>query len=726
MMARHSILLALVLVAGEPARSATTQHWELASYADFLPGSFKGLALDRSGALRVAPPFSAVDESGQAVVWSVAAAEDGTAYYGTGHQGSVFRVPPGGEGDLLWKAPEIEVFALAIGPDGSLYAGTSPSGKVYKISPDGDAVEYFDPGEQYIWSLAFDSDGQLVVGTGGGGKLYRVTAEGNGELWVETGQRHVMSLAAGPDGAILAGTDPDGILYRIASDGTLFALFDSDLPEIRSVSVSSDGDVYVAAMGGGMDRIVQAVQAVARATPVAGAVAIASQAVQVATPQTTASVTYGQPQVVYAGERSALMRISDGKAVEKLWASNEQQILALALHPGSGSVLFATDQAGRIYQTDTDRRHSLVTQTGQSQLTTLVSLDDGILAAAGNGGALFRLGLERAPSGTYETAPRDTGGTSEWGRLTWRAAVPEGASVEIRTRSGNTHRPGSGWSGWSEPLAEAEGSVIQSPPARFIQWQATLRGDATLDRVTAHYLPQNSPPVVRSVNVVPESASAKDSSNSGSSNTNSYSITVSASGESSQPKATSSPATPTTVRKLTVVWGAEDPDGDKLRAEVAFRGEGESVWKTIRKDLPGPKFSIDSDALADGRYEFRVRVDDGLANTSERALSAERVSRPVLVDQTPPIITRLESETEDAVRFRADDAASEVRSAEYSIDAGEWRPVLSDDGVLDAPAEEFTVRLDSLDSGEHLVVLRVRDRAGNTALAKALVVRTDQ
>ncbi|MCY4188777.1 MAG: hypothetical protein OXD30_09865, partial [Bryobacterales bacterium] len=88
-------------------------------------------------------------------------------------------------------------------------------------------------------------------------------------------------------------------------------------------------------------------------------------------------------------------------------------------------------------------------------------------------GALCRLNSRPAERGAYETVPHDTGGVSAWGRLAWSASVPEGARLEIRTRSGNMHRPGPGWSAWSEPLPDSGGSPVTSPPARFWQWQAT-------------------------------------------------------------------------------------------------------------------------------------------------------------------------------------------------------------------------------------------------------------
>ena len=700
---------------------AGTRSWELSRYGDFLAGTFQNVALDREGSLRVAPSLDTVHDSEQAVLWSIARAADGTVYFGTGHQGAVFKVSPDGQGQQLWKAPEIEVFALAAGPDGFLYAGTSPEGKVYKVSSDGESEVFFDPGEKYIWSLLFDSKGHLIVGTGDGGKVYRVGTDGKGAAWFESGQRHVMSLALDSSGHVLAGTDPEGILYRVAEDGTAFGLFDSDLPEIRSVAVTGDGSIYFAAMGGGMDRLLQAIPAgqAVMSVQAAGGAATSSAA----TTRVGSTVSYAQPQVTYAGERAALMRLRDGQAVEKLWSSNEENILGLVVRDGTDpGALFATDQEGRIYATGKDRQLSLISQTGRAQMTVLSQSGDGILVGSAHGGALYRLGDAAADSGHYDSVPFDTSGVSRWGRLSWRGDALEGAAIEIQTRSGNTYRPDTTWSGWSDPLDAMAGSPVPSPPARFLQWRVTLKGTARLDSLRVHYLPQNSAPVVKSVNVVPETVKASDSSSSQSSSTsNSYSITVSASGSSSAPRQTGQQSTATTsLRKLAIVWSAEDPDGDKLRAEVSFRGEGETNWKTIRDDVSGSRLSIESDTLADGNYEFRVKVDDGQANSPERALEAERISRPVLVDQTPPRVRQLPDGSGGELRFEVEDEVSEIRSAEFSVDAGDWGPVLSDDGILDSRQETFTLPLEDLEPGEHLVVLRVRDRVGNAALAKSL------
>ena len=87
-----------------------------------------------------------------------------------------------------------------------------------------------------------------------------------------------------------------------------------------------------------------------------------------------------------------------------------------------------------------------------------------------------------------------------------------------------------------------------------------------------------------------------------------------------------------------ISWQADDPDGDKLVYEVAFRGEGERDWKLLKKDLHESSLTIDGDALADGRYFFKVTASDREANPPAAAKEADLTSSPVLIDNTPPVI----------------------------------------------------------------------------------------
>jgi len=117
-------------------------------------------------------------------------------------------------------------------------------------------------------------------------------------------------------------------------------------------------------------------------------------------------------------------------------------------------------------------------------------------------------------------------------------------------------------------------------------------------------------------------------------------------------------------------------------------------------------------------------VSDAPSNPQSAAREAEMISAPFLIDNTPPLVRHTSIERSGdrvIVKFDAQDAASMLRRAEYSLDAGPWTPVYSDDGIIDSKSESFSVPLEKLKPGEHLVTLRVIDSAGNAGLAKAVV-----
>ena len=161
------------------------------------------------------------------------------------------------------------------------------------------------------------------------------------------------------------------------------------------------------------------------------------------------------------------------------------------------------------------------------------------------------------------------------------------------------------------------------------------------------------------------------------------------------------------IQQLLISWQADDPDSDKLVYEVAFRGEGESQWKTLRRDLHDNALALDGDSLADGRYYFKIIASDREANPPGAAREMELVSSPVLIDNTPPVI-RVQSSSRTGniadVVFDAQDTASALRRAEWSLDAGDWQPIAPVDGILDSKAEQFRLHVDNIPAGEHVLV----------------------
>jgi len=735
----------LLLSIASTAFSASPTAWEMTAYQDFIKGRFTGVAVDAEGRLRLAPKLETLWQSGQPAVWCMAPAPGGVLYLGTGHRGRLFRLAPGGTAEELFIAPEPEIFAVTVDASGAVYFGTSPSGKVYKVA-GGKVAEFFDPKSAYIWSLLPGPGGSLYVATGNEGKVFRVDALGNGEVYYETGQSHVTSLALDSQQRLLAGTEPNGMIYRISEKDRAFVLHRADLPEIRSLVPASDGSIYAVAMGGSLVRqqgleggaVAPTISTTTVASPSA-TITVTDEAAQggvevkpkPATPAAATASPAAVPLVEFTGvDKSAIYQIHPDHSVETLWSSKEENAYDMAVT--AAGLLFSTDHQGRVYRLNANRKVTLLSETRESEALRLMPGGGGVLVATSNLGKLFRLSDSASGEGEFESPVHDASSVARWGRLSWQQQSCQGCSVLLRTRTGNNSRPDKTWSEWSGALTDAQGSLIPSPNARYVQWKAEFRGagaaSPALDSVRLAYLPQNSTPVIRSVNVSTQVAAAGvKPQNAGAQAAASYSITVTDSGEAGASSLSGTPSQPLTRasdEQILITWHAEDGDGDRLSYSLHFRGEQETEWKLLKANLTEAQHAIDAEALADGRYYFRVTASDAVSNPAANARQAELVSAPVLVDRTPPAVlpgAPVRSAAAVELKFQAADAASPLKSCEYSIDAGPWTPLAPEDGIIDSRQESFLLRLDPVPAGEHLLVIRVYDSAHNAGLARVVL-----
>ncbi len=736
-----------LLTAAMSLQAATTATWELTGYQDFLRGRTSGLSITRDGRLTPGPRVDTVFSSDQAQIWSVATAPDGSLYLGTGNRGRLIKVDAAGQGTTIWNSDEPEIFAVAVDRAGIVYAGTSPDGKVYRIE-NGRATEYFAPGERYIWALAFAPDGALYVATGQQGKIFKVTGPGRGAVYYETAQAHVTALAFDREARLLAGSEPNGILYRITGNPARgFVLYDANLPEIRAIVPAADGSIYAAALGGSL----------AKKTSAASN-SSSTSSTMVTAPGTSITVTDAQRGLnpapkpdptrtapaasspisapstateVSGVEKSALYKILPDNTVETLWTSKDENVYDIAAESAS-ALTFLTDAQGRVYRLDprSDRSHeaTLITQTNESDATRLTASAKGLLIAGGNPGKMLlaagpSAANSSAKSAWFESPVHDSGAVARWGRLAW---VGSARGVSFKTRSGNSARPDATWSDWSDPISDPAKSLITSPNARYLQWRAEFTGtDAELDSVTAAYLPQNTAPTVRSITVSSQASASSTSKTTSSATSSAYSITVTDTGDATTPSGTQSQTLARAAgQQMAVTWQADDPEGDKLSYSLYFRGEDQREWKLLRDDLTDNKYTLEDDVLADGRYFFRVVASDKLSNPAAQARQAELVGPPVLIDNTPPTVKASaprRNGTALEIDIDAEDGGSSLRRGEYSIDAHSWQPVEAADGVTDSRREQFLIRIDAVPPGEHLIVIRAYDAAGNAGLAKVVV-----
>jgi hypothetical protein len=750
-----------------------TAFWQMDTFAEFARGKLTGISLSREGRLSLAPRLREVFSSDQALVWTAAGDSAGNVYLGTGHSGKVYKLDAQMKAREFFDAAEPDVFALAVDGQNNVYAGTSPDGKVYKIAPDGKPSEFFNPQAKYIWALAVAPDGTLYVGTGDRGRIYRVSPAGQGSLLFDTRQMHVMTLALGTDGALIAGSAPNGLLYRISPQGKAFVLYDAPLAEIHSVAIAPDGAILASAMAAGAPKPALGmgtgvgVAAGGPAAPMTITIQAsgdspkdkedkqkfdkdknkeAREAAEKAA-AAAAAVTPPLPAVDFAtGTRSAIYRVAADHTVETLWSSRDES--AYDVLPSPGGALFSTDERGRIYSVDDRKQVTLLVSTNEEETTRLLRRGDHVLAATANLGKLFQLDTAPGADGWYESPVKDTRSISRWGKLHWRAQMEAGAEIQFFVRSGNSPNPDPTWSEWAQttPVKSAGGrpdlfdEQVDSPPARYVQWKANFKSSggrsATLEEVSVAYLPQNRAPIIQSVSVTPAAAAGRSRSADsapaapGIGGTEPMVVVVDDTGAS---KNITSPAAPVSSEPprsgaaqptITISWQAEDPDGDPLTFDVDIRGEGESRWRLLKDDVRQSRYQPDPDTLPDGKYQVRVVASDAEANPPGSARTAEQLSAPFLIDNTPPVVRVLKQERTAAaaeVRFEVADAASVLRRAEYSLDAGPWTPVYSEDGIVDSRLETFLIRLDPLQPGEHVIVLRAYDMGNNAGMGKAVL-----
>src|ERR1041385_5083859 len=501
----------LLTFLARPVQAGQPIVWETSGRADLLKGDARGVSISDAGVLMLAPKLNEVFNTQQTYIWSSAVDSQGNVYVGTGHDGKTFKITPAGTGSLLYDAPELDVTALAIGRDGALYAGTSPDGKVYRITGDGKADVYFDPGDKYIWSLAVMNDGSLAVGTGDSGKLYRVRTAGaspESSLLVSTNQTHVISLAVTAQGDLIAGTDSGGLVLRVSPEGKTFALFDTQLREIHALAPAADGSIYALALSDA------AASTRAPSTP-----APTPQPTESSTPTTSVTITAvdesgaalqsastpARSRSDVSSARSAVFRILPDGATDVVWSSTTVTAFAIAPALQPGSVLIGTAYKGRIYSVTNDGRDTLLLQSPEGQISSLLVRNNQIYAASSNQGKLFRFGDELVNEGSFESPVRDAKLTASWGRIWWRGA----GNVELQTRTGNGERPDATWSDWSAAYRNPDGNQIASPRARFIQWRVTVRaagssgGPSSVEDVSVAYLPRNVAPEVLPIPALP-------------------------------------------------------------------------------------------------------------------------------------------------------------------------------------------------------------------------------
>jgi hypothetical protein len=733
----RALAAAAICLSTAVLQAALPTFWQVSTEAEFLKGEVENLAVDTYGRLTLGPTTASVFDSSAPFLWTMVEAPDGAVYVGSGNEGQVHRIDAMGRSTMFFDSSELEVHALASAPGGGLYVGTSPDGKVYKVDAMGRATTLFDPPDKYIWSLAVDRMGNVFAATGDKGIVYKITPAGVGTPFYQTKATHAMSLAFDREGRLLVGTESPGRLFQLDANGKPFVLLDSAYNEIHTLRVDANGTIYAAAVSG---------------RPTGGATTPAPAPgptpSQPLTPTVTTEVTgfsIADSVVVSAGSTpqaparpqgpgaGAVYRVLPDGGSDLIWESREDTPYDIAFD-ADGSVIVATGNQGKVYRLAGDPlRPTLIARVNAQQITTMLRDRAGrLLLSTANPGKVLQLSTARADRGTYTSEVRDAQTVATWGTIKWEARLAAGGKVEIATRSGNTRTPDETWSDWSPIYSDADGSGITSPRARYLQWRAVLsapagRGDAPLlTSVTAAYLPRNLRPQVTSITINPPGTVFQRPFPTGDPEIAGFEGDIPDRRFAAQTSTPAASGSPNLGRRayqrglLTFVWRAEDDNRDELAYDVLYRREGETTWKTLKKDLADLIVVWDTTSVPNGRYLVRVVASDAPSNSPAAALTGSLDSTTFDIDNTPPTITVTSARrvgTRMVLAFDVRDADSSVQKVDYSLDGDRWQTVYPKDGIPDSRSEQFELTLEG-EMATRGVVIRAADALNNIASAR--------
>ncbi len=732
----RSLLAAALVAASAVTLSASKPvFWQTATLNDFLRGEVENLSVDSHGRLVLGPATQMVAETTSPFLWALVAAPDGSLFVGSGNEGKVFKIDPGGKTTTFFDTTELEVHGLALAPDGTLYAATSPDGRIYKIDRTGKGTPFFDPDDKYIWSLALDQKGNLYAGTGEKGLIYRITPDGKGSVFYTTKATHAIALAFDRSGQLLAGTEGPGRLFRIDGAGKAFLLLDSTFQEIRGIHLDQQGNIYLAALSGRTTSTSQPATAPASDTTSSTArepvPTVTTEVTAIAVVDTGgASVGTSEPAAREDRRtgRGAIYRIRPDGLWDILWESGEDSPYDLTFDP-NGSLIVGTGRNGKLYGLSGEPvTATLLMQASAQQVTGFARDAKGnVYYATSNPGKVFRLSSQRADEGTYTSVVRDAQTVADWGTLSWRATMSAGARVDVYTRSGNTATPDDTWSSWSGPYSVATGEEIKSPNARYLQWKAVLAGkqnSPVLTSVSAAYVQRNLRPKVTSLTVHPAGTVFQKPYPTGDPDIAGFDDQAPDRRIlSSSANAPSSSALGRRVYQRglqTFVWRAEDANDDELRYEVLYRREGETTWKSLKSDLEDAIFVWDTTSVPNGTYLVKVVASDRESNTPGAALEGELESSAFDIDNGPPTVSVTSSHTtggRTTIQFEVRDDWSSISKVEYSLDAQRWQVVYPRDGIFDSRTEQFELTLENGDGAKGLII-RAYDAKNNSATAR--------
>ena len=619
------------------------------------------------------------------------------------------------------------IFAMATDMSGRLLAGISGAEcRLCRFAGD-KAETVFEPNDaKYIFALAVDQGGSIYLGTGPEGKIYKLDSAGKKpEMIYDSRDKNILSLAVGADGYIYAGSDTRGLVYKVNTrTKKVTVLYDSEQPEITALLSTEDSgsktSLYAAATSAKIVQTQEKFAASMLASTSAGRPEAQEKSAESAgenkggrkleianTQADSEDKTPARQPPVRKGAKPAqashIYKITQDGFVTDVFG---EAAVFFCLAEYDGKMLVGTGNNADLFSVDPAAEQQAVIYEDEqaAQITAIAISGRTVYLGTANPAKLITLGSAFASEGTYTSDLIDAGQPATWGKLQLEANIPQGCKVLVSARSGNVEDVNDPtFSEWTKPVEITAPVQLQCPLGRFCQYKLILQSQygtesPLIREIAVACTVPNVAPQIESVTVSREKGASKNG-----------------------------------VFKIS--FAAKDDNDDKLIYTIDFRKVGRAGWIQMKDELESSSYEWDGKTVEDGRYEIRVTASDARSNTTLTELTGSRISEPVVVDNTGPVVKemKLTPPLKDNGKYwvlgiEVSDQLSAIDKLEYTIDSNDkWISTVPDDLVYDTTNENFTIRIDAekeLPKGDHVITVKVSDASDNTTY-KTLEVNVD-
>lgn len=743
--ARTTIGLLICCIA-TPVFAVKTSHWVHTTQADFDEGQFERVVATNLGDLKLSRQLSNLlgTDARVSAVFAMAQASDGTIYAGCGPEGTLLAVKDNKVTTAAELGKHTNIFSLLVDSNGKLLVGTGgDKGQILRIDSAGakPQVVFEEKDVQYIWSMVQASDGTIYAATGPNGQLFSIDTSGGKKVLFDSDENNLLSLISDGADLLYVGTDPNGLVYRVnRKTSDVFVVYDAPQSEISALAIDSKGNLYAGtSQANSSDEAEPGDEQTGRPEDAAREAPIPVQPRENPKPPEIPDPKPGEPLPIprqqirpimlmlqeaeplpvgpaTAPTRRARSAPSRGPARQQPDMDNsiyrvdsrgfvteifKQSDNVLAIVPQNGTLLVGTGGDGNVYLVNPDAGETLVLAKVDSKdvMCLLPAKDGRTFMGLANAGEIAAMSQGFAGEGTFTSPALDAGQISLFGKIQLRGTLPAGTNLKIATRSGNVADSSDpGWSKWSQAVPAAEFVPITSPTARFFQYRLSFTSDQgrttpAVEEISVAYQVPNQSPQIKSIKVEPTEKE-----------------------EDEEHKVSS---------KMTLKWESDDPNEDDLQYSLYFRSSAQGPWVLLKDKLADPTYDMETRNVGDGRYEIKVEASDAAANPVGEGKTASRVSDPILVDNTPPLLGDLKSTVSGnsaTIALRAVDRTGTVAQLEYSVDStSQWQAVLPVDNIADSPEENYQVKVEGLSAGAHQITLRATDARGNRSFESVTV-----